>query len=104
MSGIPAAACPDCGRVVAPPRPRCPGCGARTDHVELPPEGELLTWTVVRSPPEGYEAGRVVGVVGLARGARALALGPEEEQVPGRGASVVVEEGDDGRLRFRPPD
>jgi uncharacterized OB-fold protein len=101
---VPAAACRACERVVAPPRDRCPGCGETTERTDLAPEGELLTWTVLRSPPAGQEVDRVVGVVALGEGARALALGPEEEQVPGVGASVVVEEGADGRLRFRAAD
>lgn len=100
---VPAARCPDCGRVAAPPRPRCPGCGAATEEAALDGAGTLLSWTVLRSPPAGWDPGRVVGVVGLEEGARALALGPAEDEVPDLGADVVVEEAEDGRLRFRPP-
>lgn len=102
MTRVPAARCPDCGEVLVPPRPRCPGCGARTEVGDVAGRGTLLTWTVLRAPPEGVEAGRVVGVVGLGEGVRALALGPDEERVPPLGADVVVEEEEgDGRLRFR---
>lgn len=104
MTGLAGAACPDCRRVVAPPRARCPGCGAGTEPATLDPAGELLTWTVVRSPPEGWEPGRVVGVVGLERGARVMALGPPEDEVPPVGAEVVVEDGGDGPPRFRAAD
>lgn len=101
---VPASSCPACHRVAAPPRPRCPGCGAAAGEVALDGAGTLLTWTVLRAPPEGVEPGRVVGVVGLEEGARALALGPPEDRVPDLGADVVVEEDGDGRLRFRPVD
>ena len=48
--------CLDCGRKTYPPRPVCPYCGSRnTRLVELPKKGELVSYTVIYSVPEGFE-------------------------------------------------
>lgn len=43
------ARCGKCQRVFVPPRKTCPRCfGEQTSWVELPPEGQLVTYTVAR--------------------------------------------------------
>ena len=71
------ARCARCGRVFYPPKPSCPYCGHRkTDRVELPRRGRVLTWSVVYTVPEGYraEAPIIVAVVELENGVKVLSV------------------------------
>ena len=68
--------CRSCGRVAFPPRPVCPGCGGREfEAVRLAESGKLLTYTVIRVPPEGYEdqSPYAVGIAELDDGVRLTA-------------------------------
>ena len=67
--------CTGCGRLVFPRGAVCPGCGcADLEDVKLRETGRVLTWTVVRNPPAGYEkySPFVVGLVELDDGVRVL--------------------------------
>jgi Predicted nucleic-acid-binding protein containing a Zn-ribbon len=47
--------CVDCGHVSFPPRRICPVCGSENSRpMELKPEGEIYSHTIVRSPPEHF--------------------------------------------------
>ena len=49
--------CISCKRITCPPMPVCQWCGSRNlERTELGGEGELITFTVIRVPPEGFEA------------------------------------------------
>jgi hypothetical protein len=49
--------CRACNRITCPPMPVCQWCGSRNlERTELSGEGELITFTVIRVPPEGFEA------------------------------------------------
>jgi len=49
--------CTSCKRITCPPMPVCQWCGSRNlERTELSGEGELITFTVIRVPPEGFEA------------------------------------------------
>jgi uncharacterized OB-fold protein len=68
--------CKGCGRIAFPPRPVCPGCGGREfEAVKLAESGRLLTYTVIRVAPEGYEdqSPYAVGIAELDDGARLTA-------------------------------
>jgi uncharacterized protein len=48
--------CGTCGAIAFPPRPICPGCGGRQfDPVRLAESGKLLTYTIIRVAPAGFE-------------------------------------------------
>ena len=50
-----AAKCTTCGKVLYPPRVKCPKCGATEfETIVLPREGKVVTFTVVRVPPAGF--------------------------------------------------
>lgn len=50
-----ASRCEACGKILYPPRDRCPSCGARSfSDVALPRAGKVVTFTVVRVPPAGF--------------------------------------------------
>ena len=47
--------CKRCGKIFYTPRKRCE-CGSRDiEEIELPREGRIVTRTIVRNPPKGYE-------------------------------------------------
>lgn len=53
--------CNDCGAVTCPPMIVCQRCGSiNLEPTELSGKGELMTYTVIRIPPEGYEAPYIV--------------------------------------------
>jgi len=67
--------CAECGKVFFPRGAVCPGCGsADLEEVKLRETGRVVTWTVVRNPPAGYEkySPFVVGLVELDDGVRVL--------------------------------
>lgn len=48
--------CKACGFICFPPRLVCPGCGAREfETTKLAETGTVLTYTIIRVPPEGFE-------------------------------------------------
>jgi uncharacterized OB-fold protein len=53
--------CKDCGQVTCPPMIVCQRCGSTNiEKTELSGKGEIMTYTVIRIPPEGYEAPYIV--------------------------------------------
>jgi len=68
--------CTRCGYVAFPPRLVCPQCGnLEFAPVKLAETGSLLTYTVVRVPPGGFEdeAPYAVGIAELADGVKLTA-------------------------------
>jgi uncharacterized OB-fold protein len=60
--------CTKCGKVFFPPRLICDECRSRDfETIRLPEDGEILTYTVIRTPPSGFEdeAPYAVGIVKL---------------------------------------
>ncbi|RMF90957.1 MAG: Zn-ribbon domain-containing OB-fold protein [Methanobacteriota archaeon] len=49
--------CKSCNATYFPPRKICPSCrrASKLEDVKLTPKGEVLTYTVIRSAPEGFE-------------------------------------------------
>jgi len=108
--------CRGCGKKFFPRRAVCPGCGGTDfEDCKLPERGRVVSWTVVRSPPAGYErfAPYVVGLIELEDGVRLLSQvvdvepgevegGMEVEAVFRKvredGASGIIEYG----YKFRP--
>ena len=71
-----AAKCKKCEKVFFPPRRVCSQCGTREfEKTQLPQEGEVETFTVIRVAPTGFsdEAPYAVGIVSLPGGIRVTA-------------------------------
>ncbi len=71
-----AAKCKGCGFVSFPPRLVCPRCGSREfAPVMLAGSGQLLTYTIIRVPPDPFEdqAPYAVGIAELDDGVRLTA-------------------------------
>ena len=65
--------CSECGKVFFPPRRVCSECKSRVfEPVNLPGEGKVATYTVIRVPPAPYadQAPYAVAVVELEGGTR----------------------------------
>jgi hypothetical protein len=108
--------CTECGRVVFPRGAVCPECGsADLEEVKLRETGRVVTWTVVRNPPAGFErySPFVVALVELDDGVRLLSQVVDVEldeveagmrveaafrRVKEDGASGIIEYG----YKFRP--
>ncbi|MEM2865721.1 MAG: Zn-ribbon domain-containing OB-fold protein [Candidatus Hadarchaeales archaeon] len=81
--------CQDCGAVTCPPMAACRKCGSRRlEAVELSGRGELMTFTVIRVPPEGMEGPYIVCLVRTEEGpwvmGRLEAEGEAEQEWLGR--------------------
>lgn len=61
--------CNQCGTYICPPRKVCPECQSEDlDIVELSGKGEILTFTVVQVPPEGFESPIAIATAKLDEG------------------------------------
>ena len=61
--------CNKCGAYTAPPKKVCMQCASEDlDIAELSGKGTIRTFTVVRVPPEGFEAPYIVAVAELDEG------------------------------------
>ncbi|MFP3951192.1 MAG: Zn-ribbon domain-containing OB-fold protein [Candidatus Bathyarchaeia archaeon] len=109
--------CIDCGAKLFPATPVCPECGCREfREYKLPESGILLSWTIIKNPPAGYQkySPYLVGLVDLGDGIKILSqivdVSSEEiefgmpvravfRKVREDGSSGIIEYG----YKFRPP-
>jgi len=108
--------CRGCGRTWFPPRRCCPICYSRDlELIELPTEGVLEEFTIIRTPPSGFDyyTPYVVGIVKLRDGTRVLTQVVDCDVTELKPGTEVVatfrrvrEDGDFGivmyALKFRP--
>jgi uncharacterized OB-fold protein len=108
--------CTKCGNIIYPQRARCVKCGSSSIALyQLPEKGKLLSFTVVRSPPRGFEKTMpfVLGIIELEDGTKLttqitdvlpgeVAIGMPVEAV----FRKISEDGDAGiiqyAIKFRP--
>lgn len=67
--------CSNCGKMYYPIKKVCRVCGSRDfEETKLSDKGKLVSFTVIRSPPSGYEeyVPYVVGIVELDDGIRVI--------------------------------
>ena len=70
-----AAKCRKCGKISFPARLICPACSNKVfDKINLSGKGKLLTYTIIRTAPEGFEdvAPYAVGIVEMNEGVRVM--------------------------------
>ncbi len=82
-----------CGRVVAPPARFCPDHPVALEPVELPAYGDVISFTTLHSPPEGFRSPLHIALVELPGGARIFCHGTETRELR-LGRRVAVEEVD----------
>ena len=87
---IAASRCPRCDAVVAPPAPYCPRHPVAMIPVGLPGIGEVVSFTTLHSPPEGFRSPLHIALVELEEGARFVCHGAETRGLK-VGATVAIE-------------
>jgi hypothetical protein len=87
---IAASRCPRCDVVVAPPAPYCPRHPVAMIPAELAGIGEVVTFTTLHSPPEGFRSPLHIALVELEDGARFVCHGSETRGLK-VGATVAIE-------------
>jgi hypothetical protein len=87
---IRASRCVRCEAVVAPPAPYCPRHPVAMVPVELAGIGEVVTFTTLHSPPEGFRSPLHIALVELEEGARFVCHGAETRGLK-VGATVAIE-------------
>jgi uncharacterized OB-fold protein len=101
--------CAACGARYFPRTPVCACGGTEFRPYKLPEAGKVVSWTVIRSPPEGYEkyAPYVVGLIELDDGMRLLSqltdVAPEQVKSGMRVEAVlrrVKEDGQAGLIQY----
>jgi len=90
LETIQASRCPRCALVVAPPASFCPRHPVAMIHVTLAGVGEVVTYTTLNSPPEGFRSPLHIAVIELEDGARFVCHGSETKGLK-VGASVAIE-------------
>ena len=103
---IKASKCPECDKVIIPPRDLCPYCrhkSTETNIIELGNEGEVLSFTELHKPPEGFEPPLKMALVELEFGAVVLCLSEDDfDSSVEIGSRVILSYDDAQRLRFSP--
>src|SRR5207249_4183615 len=87
---IQASRCPRCDMIVAPPASYCPRHPARMLPTELPGAGEIVSFTTLHSPPEGFKSPLHIAIVELEGGARFVSHGAETRGLK-IGSTVAIE-------------
>lgn len=75
METIPGSSCPRCGAVVAPPAAYCPHHPVPMIPVTVPGVGEIISFTTLHSPPEGFRSPLQIALIKLEGGARFVCHG-----------------------------
>jgi uncharacterized OB-fold protein len=101
--------CKHCGSRFFPPRSICRKClSTEIESLQLPDRGKLLTFTIIRNPPQGFEefAPYIIGIVELDDGVRVLSQidALEEELTEGLRLEAVLRryslDGEEGIIRY----
>jgi len=102
---ITASKCPECEKVIVPPRNLCPYCRHKStgpNIIELRNEGEVLSFTELLKPPEGFDSPLKMALVELEFGAIVLCLGGDDfNSTVDIGSRVNLSFDNEKRLRFR---
>jgi hypothetical protein len=87
---IAASRCPRCDFIVAPPAPYCPRHPVKMEQTEVPGVGEVVTFTTLHSPPEGFRSPLHIALIELEGGARFVCHGSETKGLK-LGSRVAIE-------------
>jgi hypothetical protein len=91
MDVLAASRCPRCRRIVAPPARLCPDHPVAMEPYQVSAVGEVVSFTTLHSPPEGFRSPLHIAIVELEGGARLFCHGEETRGVK-IGSHVSVED------------
>jgi DUF35 OB-fold domain, acyl-CoA-associated len=91
---IAASRCPRCDEMVAPPATYCPHHPVRMVPARLPGIGEVVSFTTLHSPPEGFKSPLHLALVELEGGAKFFCHGSQTRGLR-VGSTVAIEAIDD---------
>ena len=91
---IAASRCPRCHAMVAPPATYCPRHPVRMVPARLPGVGQVVSFTTLHSPPEGFSSPLNLALVELEGGARFFCHGAQTRGLR-VGSTVAIEAIDD---------
>ena len=91
VQAIEASRCPRCGRMVVPGARYCPDHPVAMEPASVPGFGEIVSFTTLHSPPEGFRSPLHIAIVELEGGARLFCHGEETRGVK-IGSRVSVED------------
>ncbi|MGY5858867.1 MAG: OB-fold domain-containing protein [Candidatus Thorarchaeota archaeon] len=101
---IQASKCPNCDKVIVPPRDLCPYCrhkSTETNIIELGNEGVVLSFTELHKPPEGFDPPLKMALIELEFGTVVLCLGEDDfDSEVEIGSRVILSFDSEQRLRF----
>ena len=86
--------CPRCGEVFAPPATYCPRHPVRMTPTRVPGVGEVVSFTTLHSPPEGFRSPLNLALMELEGGARFFCHGAQTRGLR-VGSTVAIEAIDD---------
>ena len=90
-----ASRCGRCSRTITPPRDVCPYCGKSAGKMalqEIEGKGEVLSYTTLQMPPEGFKPPLKMALVELEQGVIVLCLAGEDDADLMIGAHVRIDE------------
>ena len=87
---IAASRCPRCALIVTPPAAFCPRHPVAMRPETLPGVGDIVSFTTLHSPPEGFRSPLHIALVELENGARLVCHGAETRGLK-VGATVAIE-------------
>ena len=90
VQSIEASRCPRCARMVVPGARYCPDHPVAMEPASVPGVGEIVSFTTLHSPPEGFKAPLHIALIELEGGARLFCHGQETRGIK-IGSSVGVE-------------
>ena len=90
VPSIQASRCPRCQRVVVPAARHCPDHPVAMEQATVSGMGEVVSFTTLHSPPEGFKAPLHIALIELEGGARLFCHGEETRGIR-IGSSVGVE-------------
>jgi DUF35 OB-fold domain, acyl-CoA-associated len=85
--------CPRCRSLVVPPAASCPFHGLAMEPAGVPAVGDVISFTTLHSPPEGFRAPLHIALVELEGGARIFCHSDDTKGIK-IGSSVSIEEQD----------
>jgi len=91
---IPASRCSRCGFVAAPPSNFCPRHAVSMTPTSVAGVGEIVSFTTLHSPPEGFRSPLHIALVALEGGARFVCHGAQTRGLR-VGSRVAIEAVDD---------